>query len=115
MQPSELTKDIGMKIKTQRILLGMSQSSLAEKIDVSFQQIQKYENAKNQISVDRLLQISKVLKVGMDYFFTKMSVNEMKYSRETLELIRNFEDIKNNSVKRSVYNLVKSLRSADIV
>lgn len=52
-----------------RKIIGMSQEALAEAIDVTFQQVQKYERASNRISASRLYQVAKALKVTPAYFF----------------------------------------------
>ncbi len=62
---------IGLKIKTIRKGLGMSQMELAEKLGLSFQQVQKYEKGVTRISVFRLQQISEALGVPMAVFFAK--------------------------------------------
>lgn len=60
----EQNKAIGIRVRTRRKLMGMSQKQLAEQIGVAFQQIQKYENGSNQISAARLMQIAAVLDVS---------------------------------------------------
>tara|TARA_R100001591_G_scaffold7147_1_gene13485 strand:+ start:284 stop:652 length:369 start_codon:yes stop_codon:yes gene_type:complete len=67
--PSDFNKSIGIKIKKRRLELKKTQTWLAKKINVTFQQIQKYEKGMNGTSAYRLLQISLALKVSMTYFF----------------------------------------------
>ena len=64
-----IDKKIGLKIKQIRKSWGLSQSELAERIGISFQQIQKYEKGLTRISVMRLLQISEALGVHITAFF----------------------------------------------
>ncbi|MCK4486139.1 MAG: helix-turn-helix transcriptional regulator, partial [Desulfobacterales bacterium] len=64
-----LDKKIGLKIKQIRKSWGLSQIELAERIGISFQQIQKYEKGSTRISVMRLQQISKALGVNITAFF----------------------------------------------
>ena len=66
---SDFNKSIGVKIKKRRLELKKTQTWLAKKINVTFQQIQKYEKGMNGTSAFRLLQISFALKVSMSYFF----------------------------------------------
>jgi transcriptional regulator with XRE-family HTH domain len=56
-------KALGRKIKTLRREKGFSQSDLAERLKVSYQQIQKYENGTSSLSLDRLIAISKALEI----------------------------------------------------
>lgn len=53
----------------RRVLLGMSQEKLGEALDLTFQQVQKYEKGTNRIGASRLQQISKTLNVPPSYFF----------------------------------------------
>jgi transcriptional regulator with XRE-family HTH domain len=66
---TEFNKSIGIKIKKRRLELKKTQTWLAKKINVTFQQIQKYEKGSNGTSAYRLLQISLALRVSMTYFF----------------------------------------------
>ena len=60
---------VGERLKEIRKMHKITQENLAEKVGVSFQQIQKYENGKNRISVGRLHEFSKLLKTPFDSFF----------------------------------------------
>ena len=60
---------VGAKIRMSRIDRGMSQTALAEKIGVSFQQVQKYEKGSNRIGASRLAQIAAVLGISVGDLF----------------------------------------------
>jgi len=60
---------IGTKIKFRRLELGLTQTKVALAIQVTFQQIQKYEKGINGVSALRLLQLAKYLKVPVTYFY----------------------------------------------
>ena len=62
-------KHLGNKLKTRRLALGLTQTKVAKAINVTFQQIQKYEKGTNGVSSIRLLQLSNYLKVPINYFF----------------------------------------------
>lgn len=66
---TEIDKKIGTKIKRLRKGWGLSQIELAEKISISFQQIQKYEKGTTRIPVFRLQQISEALGINITIFF----------------------------------------------
>ena len=59
---------LGKRVRAYRISLGMSQSALAEKVGVTFQQIQKYENGTNRIAGGRLKRVAAVLGVPIAVF-----------------------------------------------
>lgn len=59
----------GMQLRAARINRGLTLRGLSAKLGVTFQQIQKYENATNRISLSRLSDICKALSVSPNYFF----------------------------------------------
>ena len=60
---------LGKKLRMRRLSLGLTQAKVAEAINVTFQQIQKYEKGANGVSSNRLMQLSQFLKVPIIYFF----------------------------------------------
>ena len=62
-------KHLGSKLKLRRLALGLTQTKVAKAINVTFQQIQKYEKGTNGVSSVRLLQLSNYLKVPINYFY----------------------------------------------
>ena len=66
-------KHLGNKLKLRRLALGLTQTKIAKAINVTFQQIQKYEKGTNGVSSIRLLQLSNYLKVAINYFFEDYS------------------------------------------
>jgi transcriptional regulator with XRE-family HTH domain len=66
---NSFNKHLGSKLKLRRLALGLTQTKVAKAINVTFQQIQKYEKGTNGVSSIRLLQLSNYLKVQINYFF----------------------------------------------
>jgi len=66
-------KHLGNKLKIRRLALGLTQTKIAKAINVTFQQIQKYEKGTNGVSSIRLLQLANFLKVPVNYFFEDFS------------------------------------------
>jgi len=64
---------LGSKLRLRRLALGLTQTKVAQAINVTFQQIQKYEKGTNGISSLRIMQLSKFLKVPVIYFFEGFS------------------------------------------
>ena len=60
---------LGKKLRMRRLSLGLTQTKVAQAINVTFQQIQKYEKGTNGVSSNRLMQLSQFLKVPITYFF----------------------------------------------
>ena len=69
----DFNKHLGNKLKLRRLALGLTQTKVAKAINVTFQQIQKYEKGTNGVSSVRLLQLANYLKVPVNYFFEDFS------------------------------------------
>lgn len=67
---------IGKKIRHRRWALTMSQKTLADRLGVSFQQLQKYESGANRISASRLWEAATALDVPLEYFFLDCGTGE---------------------------------------
>ena len=86
-------KHLGDRLKTRRLALGLTQTKVAKAINVTFQQIQKYEKGINGVSSIRLLQLSNYLKVPINYFFDNYSeylVNSDKVAEGHMSINYNF-------------------------
>ena len=86
-------KHLGSKLKLRRLALGLTQTKVAKAINVTFQQIQKYEKGTNGVSSMRLLQLSNYLKVPISYFFEDFSeylINAEKIKEDHLSINYNF-------------------------
>ena len=66
---SNFNRHLGSKLRMRRLSLGLTQTKVAQAINVTFQQIQKYEKGTNGVSSIRLLQLANYLKVQVNYFF----------------------------------------------
>jgi len=62
-------RHLGSKLRIRRLALGLTQTKVAQAINVTFQQIQKYEKGTNGISSLRIMQLANFLKVPVVYFF----------------------------------------------
>ena len=72
---SDFNKHLGSKLRVRRLSLGLTQTKVAKAINVTFQQIQKYEKGTNGVSSMRLYQLANYLKVPIIYFFEDYSQN----------------------------------------
>ena len=70
---NDFNKYLGGMLKKRRLALGLTQTKVAKAINVTFQQIQKYEKGINGVSSVRLLQLASYLKVPINYFFDNYS------------------------------------------
>ena len=89
----DFNKHLGNMLKMRRLALGLTQTKVAKAINVTFQQIQKYEKGINGVSSIRLLQLSNYLKVPISYFFenfTEYLTNTNKVSGSHMSVNYNF-------------------------
>ena len=67
---------LGKKLRMRRLSLGLTQTKVANAINVTFQQIQKYEKGTNGVSSSRLMQLASFLKVPVNYFYEDYPENK---------------------------------------
>jgi len=67
--PQRIDAYVGERIRFRRNLLGVTQTEMADRIGVTFQQLQKYEKGVNRIGASRLMQICKALEVTPEWLF----------------------------------------------
>lgn len=67
--PEQTDKFVGARVRLRRMALGMSQEKLGDAVNLTFQQVQKYEKGTNRIGASRLQQFSQILQVPVEYFF----------------------------------------------
>ena len=114
--------EIGRKIRALRLQRGMSQSALAEKIGLTFQQVQKYEKGTNRVSAGRLQQIADVLGVDVTFFFSGVGTRTKKtdvqntgialiQTKGAMRLLRAYADISSRGTKHALVVLAESLRN----
>ena len=112
--------DIGEKLKILRKSKGLSLKSAAKLIDVTYQQLQKYESGVNRVPVDKMMTLCSVYNIAPDEFIRIFSNSKSKESnevfslasKETLTLVRAFNSL-SPSLKRSVINFVEGLATSN--
>src|SRR6516225_12248324 len=68
-RPNPIDVHVGSRVRFRRMLLGMSQEKLGERLGLTFQQIQKYEKGINRIGASRLFDLAHVLGVPVQFFY----------------------------------------------
>jgi len=114
---NNFNKHLGNKLKLRRLALGLTQTKIAKAINVTFQQIQKYEKGTNGVSSIRLLQLSNYLKVPINYFFEDFPeylINIEKSKEGHMNINYNFlVKIYSELSSDQKYKLNKNLQSSD--
>lgn len=110
---------IGKRLRQLRTDRGLTQTQLGELLDVSFQQIQKYEKGTNRIGSGRLWVISRLLKSPIGYFFEDLGepgseteaepVGDGRLSRDSVLLARSLNELPDGDIKAQLTKLVKAI------
>lgn len=106
------SEEIGRAIKQRRLALGMSQEKLAEQLDVSYQQVQRYESGSSKLNVENIQTLAMALDMPVTFFFNpeNLLIDEPSHpytSDEEYELITSFRTIKHPSYKYTVISVVR--------
>lgn len=123
----ELAADIGKRLRMRRLMLGMSQQTLASGIGVTFQQVQKYENGTNRVSASRMQQIASVLQIPVASLYenieldvpvpapaTAVDLEAVLSTKDGVALIAAFAKLKDSKVRRGLVDLVTTLAAEHI-
>mgnify|MGYP001619078926 CR=1 FL=1 len=124
--PNPIDVFVGQRVRMQRIALGLSQERLALSLDVTFQQLQKYEKGTNRISASRLQALARVMGVEPSFFFagapssgdpmagtvgvsSTLDLYALMASTEGVALAKAFRAIKSSQVRKRVIDLVEAI------
>ena len=120
--PSLVDQHVGRKLRWRRREMSLSQEALAERLGVTFQQIQKYERGTNRISAGRLYELSRELDTSINYFYTGLeevsravrrgvSEEEGEFSGlidgDAVDLVIAYQAIRDPDLKKSILSMVK--------
>lgn len=114
---------IGKRLRQLRTERGLTQTQLGDMLDVSFQQIQKYEKGTNRIGSGRLWVISRLLNAPITYFFEELEdvaeaaqpepVGDGRLSRDSVQLARALNELADGEVKSQVAKLIKAIAKTE--
>jgi transcriptional regulator with XRE-family HTH domain len=129
-RPNPIDAHVGSRVRLRRMLLGMSQEKLGERLGLTFQQVQKYEKGVNRIGASRLFDLAQILGVPVQFFYeeaptsaaahaeaapgfaerpSESYVIEFLASREGLELNKAFMRVSDARTRRAIVELVRAL------
>jgi transcriptional regulator with XRE-family HTH domain len=124
--PNPVDRYVGSRVRMRRLMLGMSQEKLGNKLGITFQQVQKYEKGTNRISASRLQALCDILQVPVPFFFdgspqiggrvgkgaqapSPAYVSEFLASIDGLKLVEAFTQIGDTKLRRSLVRLVEEI------
>lgn len=122
-KPNPIDVLVGSRVRMRRLMLGLSQEKLGERLGITFQQVQKYEKGTNRVGASRLVAISEILNVAPGFFFQDDStllpreviiaepdeIATFIKSSEGVALNRAFAKIKDPALRKKVVALTKAL------
>jgi len=124
--PNPTDKYVGSRVRMRRLMLHMSQERLADRLGLTFQQIQKYEKGTNRISASRLQEISNILEVPVPFFFegapqahgsgrrseespSLAHITDFLGTADGHALVKAFIKIKDATLRRSIVRMVEAI------
>jgi transcriptional regulator with XRE-family HTH domain len=128
--PDPMDVHVGKRLRMRRLMLDMSQEQLGEALNLTFQQIQKYEKGANRVGASRLRELSSALQVPIEFFFeggprtTSSAVTpssaapiagvwDFLASSEGLALTRAFTRIQDAELRRCIVDLVEQIAAGE--
>ncbi len=126
-KPNPVDVHVGSRIRMRRRVIGLSQEDLANSLQLTFQQVQKYERGTNRVSASKLFAIAATLQAPVSYFFdgllgpreagapdirdneAETAIRDFLNTGEGLELARRFPLIPKGRLRKQVLELVRAL------
>jgi transcriptional regulator with XRE-family HTH domain len=112
-------KLIGQNVRANRLSRGLTQKKLADRIGVTFQQVQKYEEGANGARGSRLVQIAKALDVPVLELFKGVGLagqtapvselSNLVTSQYALRMLRAFSKIERPASQRALVKLAEEM------
>jgi transcriptional regulator with XRE-family HTH domain len=126
-----IDKHVGSRVRMRRLMLGMSQTKLADGLGLTFQQVQKYEKGTNRMGASRLQHVSHILQIPVPFFFegapqltgqskgngeapSPAYVSDFLATRDGLALTKAFMRIKEPGLRRRIVRLVEEIAGDDL-
>jgi transcriptional regulator with XRE-family HTH domain len=123
--PNPVDKHVGSRVRMRRLMLGMSQTKLADGLGLTFQQVQKYEKGMNRIGASRLQHLASILQVPVPFFFEGLpaadepkshaaglphsAVFEFLATNDGVRLARAFTRILDAKLRRSIVDVTEQI------
>lgn len=121
MTNKEVDTIIGKNLKGRRMIVGLSQTDLADRLGITFQQVQKYEKGMNRLSGSRMWACADILNCTPGYFFNglessantldpaQVALMEYRDSWQGLDLCRAMSQIDDPALRKQIVSLAKAI------
>lgn len=110
--PHPVDVAVGNRVRELRIRANMTQQTLAEKIGVSFQQVQKYEKGSNRMGASRLVEIAEILSVPVGALFQDIDLSGatgVSLDRDAAKVARDWRAIGDDGTRSVIRDVIKAL------
>jgi transcriptional regulator with XRE-family HTH domain len=115
--------EVGRRVRSRRLECRLSQTELADKVGVTFQQVQKYEKGVNRIGAGRLQRIAEALDVPITFFFDDSngashagsrseSIFGLMQSSGAVRIVKAFHKIKGRKNRQVLVDMAEALARA---
>jgi transcriptional regulator with XRE-family HTH domain len=118
-RPTEADSQVGASIRAHRLIAGISQSSLAQRLGVTFQQIQKYEKGTNRVGAGRLPLIAEIFNVPINALFSGSAVGaggvvptKLVTDAASVRLLTAFQKITDSAIRRNLSELAERVAAS---
>jgi transcriptional regulator with XRE-family HTH domain len=127
--PNYVDQHIGARIRLRRLTTHVSQEGLADRLNITFQQVQKYEKGVNRVAASRLWDLAHALEVPVGYFFEGLEdgiaaqgmseacgdepVFDLIASPDGAQLAAAYASIESPRVRRGLLELMRALSDDD--
>jgi len=113
--------EVGRRVRALRLERDMSQTALADRLGLTFQQVQKYEKGVNRIGAGRLQTIAEIFKVSITDLFAdaqpaaqgQQSVYELVDSAAALRLLRAYTRLPNSKLKQALVQMAVAMAGGE--
>jgi transcriptional regulator with XRE-family HTH domain len=113
--------EIGQKIRAMRLAKHVSQTTIADGLGLTFQQVQKYEKGANRVSAGRLQKIAGMLDTPITFFYGDSGARTKKQHQDSglaliqtqgaMRLLRAYAEISSGATKHALVLLAEALRN----
>lgn len=100
---------VGRKLKQVRTLRRFSQTDVATRLGLSFQQIQKYEIGSNRIAASRLFELAQIFEISPAYFFEGLDEDETTQRDSGMEIVNALASISDETLKSRIVTFIEDV------
>tara|TARA_R110002020_G_scaffold47598_1_gene135298 strand:+ start:1871 stop:2230 length:360 start_codon:yes stop_codon:yes gene_type:complete len=107
---------VGRKLKQIRTLRRLSQTDVARKLNLSFQQIQKYEIGSNRVAASRLFELAQIFNISPSYFFEGLQ-NEFESQTTNdagMEIVSALAAIRDDAVRSRIVTFIEDVSGVTV-